>query len=65
MTPAGMLNELSPAFFSTLEKHAERLDIALIDRALRYSANAHRGQKRMSGEEFVSLFALGRLPGAC
>jgi GTP pyrophosphokinase len=47
------LNELSPAFFSTLERHAERLDIALIDRALRYSATAHRGQKRMSGEDFV------------
>jgi GTP pyrophosphokinase len=50
--PAG-LHELSPAFFSTLERHAERLDIALIDRALRYSATAHRGQKRMSGEDFV------------
>lgn len=47
------LAELSPAFFSTLEKHADRLDIALIDRALRFSATAHRGQKRMSGEDFV------------
>lgn len=51
-TPSGLAS-LSPAFFSTLEKHAERLDIALIDRALRYSAAAHRGQKRMSGEDFV------------
>ncbi len=50
--PAG-LHELSPAFFSTLERHADRLDIVLIDRALRYSATAHRGQKRMSGEDFV------------
>ncbi len=48
-----MLDSLSPMFFATLEKHADRLDIALIDRALRYSANAHRGQKRMSGEDFV------------
>ncbi|MEO5800585.1 MAG: bifunctional (p)ppGpp synthetase/guanosine-3',5'-bis(diphosphate) 3'-pyrophosphohydrolase, partial [Gemmatimonadales bacterium] len=47
------LTDLSPAFFLILEKHAERLDIALIDRALRYSAAAHRGQKRMSGEDFV------------
>jgi GTP pyrophosphokinase len=47
------LTELSPAFFSTLERYADRLDIALIDRALRYSATAHRGQKRMSGEDFV------------
>src|SRR5579862_8792440 len=42
-----------PAFFSLLEKHAERLDIPMIDRALRYAAAAHRGQKRMSGEDFV------------
>ncbi len=47
------LHELSPAFFLTLERHADRLDIALVDRALRYSAAAHRGQKRMSGEDFV------------
>jgi GTP pyrophosphokinase len=55
VTPAtsASLGELSPMFFSTLEKHADRLDIALIDRALRYSAAAHRGQKRMSGEDFV------------
>ncbi|MBK6495033.1 MAG: bifunctional (p)ppGpp synthetase/guanosine-3',5'-bis(diphosphate) 3'-pyrophosphohydrolase [Gemmatimonadetes bacterium] len=52
-TPAADLSDLSPGFFATLEKHADRLDIALIDRALRYSAAAHRGQKRMSGEDFV------------
>ncbi len=55
MTPAApaALTELSPTFFATLEKHADRLDIALIDRALRHAATAHRGQKRMSGEDFV------------
>ncbi len=47
------LTDIAPGFFLALEKHAERLDIPLIDRALRYSANAHRGQKRMSGEDFV------------
>jgi GTP pyrophosphokinase len=52
-TSPAALSDLSPGFFATLEKHAERLDIALIDRALRYSAAAHRGQKRMSGEDFV------------
>ena len=41
-------------FRAALAKHAERLDVALIDRALTFSASAHRGQKRMSGEEFVS-----------
>ncbi len=51
--PFTTLAELSPAFFSLLEKHADRLDIAAIDRALRYAAAAHRGQKRVSGEDFV------------
>ena len=32
----------------------DRLDLELIERALRFSAVAHRGQKRMSGEDFVS-----------
>ena len=55
MSPAApsTLTELSPTFFATMEKFADRLDIPLIDRALRYSATAHRGQKRMSGEDFV------------
>lgn len=43
-----------PEFRAALERHADRLDLELIDRALRYSASAHRGQKRMSGEDFVS-----------
>ncbi len=47
------LVELSPTFFATMEKYADRLDMPLIDRALRYSAAAHRGQKRISGEDFV------------
>jgi guanosine-3',5'-bis(diphosphate) 3'-pyrophosphohydrolase len=47
------LVELSPTFFATMEKYADRLDMPLIDRALRYSATAHSGQKRMSGEDFV------------
>ena len=48
------LLDLAPDFRAALTKHAERLDLELIDRALRFSAGAHRGQKRMSGEEFVS-----------
>ncbi|HEU4698161.1 MAG TPA: bifunctional (p)ppGpp synthetase/guanosine-3',5'-bis(diphosphate) 3'-pyrophosphohydrolase [Gemmatimonadales bacterium] len=39
---------------SVLERHADRLDLDVIERALRFSASAHRGQKRMSGEEFIS-----------
>ena len=48
------LPELAPDLSAVLEKHADRLDVDLIDRALRFSASAHRGQKRMSGEDFVS-----------
>jgi GTP pyrophosphokinase len=39
---------------AALDRHAERLDRELIERAYRFSVSAHRGQKRMSGEEFVS-----------
>ena len=48
------LPDLAPDLSAVLQKHAERLDVDLIDRALRFSASAHRGQKRMSGEDFVS-----------
>ena len=48
------LPEITPAFRALLERHADRLDLELIERALRFSVSAHRGQKRVSGEEFVS-----------
>ncbi len=48
------LPETTPAFRALLERHADRLDLELIERALRFSVSAHRGQKRVSGEEFVS-----------
>ena len=50
----GTLPDLAPDLRAILERHADRLDLDLIDRALRFSASAHRGQKRMSGEDFVS-----------
>jgi GTP pyrophosphokinase len=50
----GTLPDLAPDLRAVLERHADRLDLDLIDRALRFSASAHRGQKRMSGEDFVS-----------
>ncbi|MFI5234522.1 MAG: RelA/SpoT family protein [Gemmatimonadales bacterium] len=46
--------DIAPGFRAALERHADRLDLDLIDRALRFSASAHRGQKRMSGDDFVS-----------
>ena len=54
MTVTGTLPDLAPEFRAALERHADRLDLGLIERALRFSASAHRGQKRMSGEDFVS-----------
>src|SRR5687767_11816947 len=53
-TSPPLLDDATPEFRAVLERHADRLDLELIDRALRYSASAHRGQKRMSGEDFVS-----------
>ena len=50
----GTLLDIAPEFHALLEEHADRLDLDLIDRALRFSVSAHRGQKRMSGEDFVS-----------
>ena len=41
-------------FRGLLAKHADRLDLGLLERALRFSTSAHRGQKRMSGDDFIS-----------
>ncbi len=48
------LVEVPAQFRDRLEANADRLDLDLIDRAVRFSASAHRGQTRMSGEAFVS-----------
>jgi GTP pyrophosphokinase len=50
----GAVAELANSLRVALRPHADRLDLELIDRALAFSASAHRGQKRMSGEEFIS-----------
>ena len=50
----GTLPYVAPEFRAVLGRHGDRLDLELIDRALRFSASAHRGQKRMSGEDFIS-----------
>ncbi len=50
----GILPQIAPEFQEILDRHADRLDIEMIERALAFSASAHRGQKRMSGEDFVS-----------
>ncbi|HUF67778.1 MAG TPA: bifunctional (p)ppGpp synthetase/guanosine-3',5'-bis(diphosphate) 3'-pyrophosphohydrolase [Longimicrobiales bacterium] len=38
---------------ATLEMNADRLDLGKVARAWEFSANAHRGQKRASGEDFT------------
>ncbi len=53
MPVTGTLPEISPDFRTLLERHADRLDLEQIDRALRFSSSAHRGQKRVSGEDFI------------
>ncbi len=40
-------------FADALLAHADRLDLETIERAFRFSASAHSGQKRASGEDFV------------
>jgi GTP pyrophosphokinase len=49
----GTLPDIAPDFRALLERHADRLDLEQIERALRFSASAHRGQKRLSGEDFI------------
>lgn len=51
--PSTELVAPAPEFRAALAKHADRLDLDLIERALRFSASAHRGQKRMSGDDFI------------
>ncbi len=50
----GTLPEIAPDFRALLQRSQDRLDLEQIDRALRFSASAHRGQKRVSGEDFIT-----------
>jgi guanosine-3',5'-bis(diphosphate) 3'-pyrophosphohydrolase len=45
---------LAPELARAVTPLRERLDLDLLSRAYQMSAQAHRGQKRQSGEEFVS-----------
>ncbi|HST61657.1 MAG TPA: HD domain-containing protein, partial [Longimicrobium sp.] len=44
---------LPPDLFAAVEPYAGRLDLDLISRAYEFSAVAHAGQKRHSGEDYV------------
>jgi GTP pyrophosphokinase len=41
-------------FAEAVVERGERLDLSLIERAFEFSASAHRGQKRLSGHDFIS-----------
>jgi GTP pyrophosphokinase len=42
------------SFLESLEPHAERLDLELIERVYSFGERAHGGQKRLSGDPFIS-----------
>jgi guanosine-3',5'-bis(diphosphate) 3'-pyrophosphohydrolase len=45
---------LAPELARAVAAQRERLDLDLLTRAYRVSAQAHHGQKRVSGEDFLS-----------
>src|SRR5512145_3261391 len=45
---------LAPELARAVADHRDRLDLDLLARAYRVSAEAHRGQKRLSGDDYVS-----------
>ena len=46
--------EFDVGFAEALGRRKDRLDLQLIERALEFSEAAHRGQKRLSGEDYIS-----------
>ena len=48
------LQTVDADFARAVVERGDRLDVPLIERAFRLSASAHRGQKRLSGEDFIS-----------
>ena len=53
LPPSPRLAELPPELRASIEPHAERLDVDLIARAYAFSARAHEGQRRASGEAYT------------
>ncbi len=48
------LQSVDSDFAQALAEHEDRLDLGLVERAFEASSTAHRGQKRRSGEDFIS-----------
>ncbi len=50
----GLLAESDAGFAKALADRKDRLELSLIEHALEFSAVAHRGQKRLSGDDYIS-----------
>ena len=50
----GAAAALPADFLTAIEDVRDRLDVELLGRAFEYSQNAHRGQKRKSGEDYIT-----------
>ncbi len=48
-----VLAEIDAGFAKALDDRKDRLDLALVERAFGFSASAHRGQKRLSGDDYI------------
>ena len=48
------LQSVDAEFAQALAEHEDRLDLELVERAFETSSSAHQGQKRLSGEDFIS-----------
>ncbi|MEJ2236990.1 MAG: RelA/SpoT family protein, partial [Gemmatimonadales bacterium] len=49
-----VLAGMDAGFAKALGDRKDRLDLALLERAFGFSASAHRGQKRLSGDDYIS-----------
>ncbi len=50
----GVISQLDGEFAGALQRRKERLELPLIERAYEFSSAAHRGQKRLSGDDYIS-----------
>ena len=55
----GALAGVDAGFAKALAERKDRLDLGLIERAFEFSATAHRGQKRLSGDDAGNVMASG------
>ncbi len=49
-----VLAETDAVFAEALADRKDRLDLTLVEQAFEFSASAHRGQKRLSGDDYIS-----------